>query len=87
MNGDGKVHDLGIVPAPDPRIPYDPANEVLRFEMVLTREGVLQCSFPPPQLEGQFWKFYVLLADLAKSHYGTKARESLIASPPRRFHP
>lgn len=65
---------------PDPRIPWDPAHEVMRFEAVWMRDGTLRCSFPPPQADALFWKFYALLSDLAKAHYGyTPVKEALIA--------
>ena len=86
MSGNGPEHPHAVPAIPDPRIPYDPLNEVMRFEMVLTRDG-LRCSFPPPPLDALFWKFYVLLADLAKSQYYGTMKESRIAPPPPTFRP
>lgn len=90
MNGDGL--EQGAPAWPDPRIPYAPEQELLRFEMVLARDGSLRCSFPPAHLDAAWWKLYALLADLAKQHYGYGGmKESLIARglppPPTRFRP
>jgi hypothetical protein len=88
MSGDNDKTEMAL---PDPRIPYDPLNEGMRFEAVWMQDGSLRCSFPPPQADALFWKFYALLSDLAKSHYGYAAvKDSLITRgvpPPPRFHP
>ena len=90
MSGNGPENPNAAPVIPDPRIPYDPLNEIMRFEMVLTRDG-FRVSFPPAHLDALFWKFYVILADLAKSQYGyTLEKPSLMARgvpPPPQFRP
>lgn len=52
-------------------IPVTP-GERLRFEFVVDMKGEIKVSFPPPQLESEFWKMVGYLPDFAKAHYAQK---------------
>lgn len=54
-------------------------GERLRFEFVVGPDGKVMASFPPPQLEGEFWKMYAYLADVAKGHYRKANEKSPLA--------
>lgn len=47
-------------------------GERLRFEFVVDVKGEIKCSFPPPQMESEFWKMMAYLPDFAKAHYAQK---------------
>ena len=70
---DGKVDPkvmLGLQAAKN-MIPATP-GERLRFEFVVDAKGEIKVSFPPPQMEGEFWKLYIHMADFAKAYYAEK---------------
>lgn len=48
------------------------SGERLRFEFVVDVKGEIKCSFPPTQLESEFWKMMAYLPDFAKAHYAQK---------------
>jgi hypothetical protein len=48
------------------------AGERLRFEFVVDVKGEIKCSFPPQQMESEFWKMMAYLPDFAKAFYAQK---------------
>jgi hypothetical protein len=59
-------------------LPVQP-GERFRFEFVVGPDGTVRCSFPPPQLEAEFWKMYAYLPDVAKGHYRKANEKSPLA--------
>ena len=66
---DGTIHNALKHAAAS--IPVTP-NERLRFEFVVDAKGEIKISFPPSQLEGEFWKMLEYVRDFAKAHYSQK---------------
>jgi len=73
-NGDGKDVDPLIASALKLAAGTIPvaAGERLRFEFVVDAKGEIKCSFPPTQMESEFWKMMAYLPDFAKAHYAQK---------------
>ncbi len=64
-------------PISDPRIPYDPNDEVVRLEVVIDTVGRMKMSLPPVHQEPIFWQMYRYMWDEAKQHYADKKRSPL----------
>ncbi len=52
---------------PDVRVPYHPAEEVFRLEMVMTTDGKVSLSIPPNEM--LFWMLLEQLRDEAKAYF------------------
>lgn len=70
-----KQHEIHQgIPMEDPRVPFDPEHERMRFECVIMDDGSMKVTFPPPAMEGMFWQMYVYLRDLAMQNFQDRKR-------------